>query len=157
MIKSFSAMVTAILLLLPRTSDSGPHGYHAAVREIDVDKVRWRHGFWADWFNQAHDVIIPFMWKYFQGQTHSIGIEGDEASFVWDNFLLAAQRKEGRYRPLPGSKWGDRLHGPVPSTLLQPIDIRMIPYYAWNNRGVCQMTVWTPVVWTVTQTHESEK
>ena len=66
MIKSFSAMVTAILLLLRRTSDGGPHGSHAAVREIDVDKVRWRH-------------------------------------------------------------------------------------------GVCQMTVWTPVVWTVTQTHESEK
>ena len=30
-------------------------------------------------------------------------------------------------------------------------------YYAWNNRGVCQMTVWMPVVWTVAQTHESEK
>jgi DUF1680 family protein len=53
--------------------------------------------------------------------------------------------------------WGDRLYGPVPSTSLQPIDIRMIPYYAWNNRGVCQMTVWMPVVWTLTQTHESEK
>ena len=53
--------------------------------------------------------------------------------------------------------WDDELYRSAPSTPLQPIGIRMIPYYAWNNRGVCQMTVWMPVVWTVTQTHESEK
>jgi len=84
-----------------------PHSSHAAIREIDVDNVRWTHGFWADRFNQARDVTIPFMWKYFQGQTRSIDIDRDEASFVWDNFLIAAGRKQGQYRPVPGSKWGD--------------------------------------------------
>ena len=26
----------------------------------------------------------------------------------------------------------------------EPVDIQMIPYYAWNNRGVSEMTVWLP-------------
>ena len=84
-----------------------PHGSHAAIREIDVDNVRWTQGFWADRFTQAREVTIPTMWKYFQGETRSTGIDRDEASFVWDNFLIAAGRKQGQYRPVPGSKWGD--------------------------------------------------
>jgi DUF1680 family protein len=27
------------------------------------------------------------------------------------------------------------------------IDIRMIPYYAWNNRQEPKMTVWLPIRW----------
>ena len=26
----------------------------------------------------------------------------------------------------------------------EPLDIRLIPYYAWNNRGIGEMTVWLP-------------
>ena len=26
----------------------------------------------------------------------------------------------------------------------EALDIRLIPYYAWNNRGVDEMTVWLP-------------
>ena len=26
----------------------------------------------------------------------------------------------------------------------EDLDIRLIPYYAWNNRGVSEMTVWLP-------------
>ena len=26
----------------------------------------------------------------------------------------------------------------------EPLDIRLIPYYAWNNRGIDEMTVWLP-------------
>ncbi len=26
----------------------------------------------------------------------------------------------------------------------EPLDIRLIPYYAWNNRGISEMTVWLP-------------
>ena len=29
---------------------------------------------------------------------------------------------------------------------LKPIDITLIPYYAWSNRGVTEMTVWLPLV-----------
>lgn len=30
---------------------------------------------------------------------------------------------------------------------LTPVPVRLIPYYAWKNRGVSQMTVWLPVDW----------
>ena len=26
----------------------------------------------------------------------------------------------------------------------EALDVRLIPYYAWNNRGVNEMTVWLP-------------
>ena len=26
----------------------------------------------------------------------------------------------------------------------EPVDIRLVPYYAWNNRGIGEMTVWLP-------------
>ena len=26
----------------------------------------------------------------------------------------------------------------------EPLDVTLIPYYAWNNRGVGEMTVWLP-------------
>lgn len=29
----------------------------------------------------------------------------------------------------------------------KPINIKLIPYYAWKNRGVSQMTVWLPIDW----------
>lgn len=29
----------------------------------------------------------------------------------------------------------------------KPFAIRLIPYYAWANRGISQMTVWLPVAW----------
>jgi DUF1680 family protein len=28
---------------------------------------------------------------------------------------------------------------------LRPVRLRLIPYYAWANRGVSQMTVWIPL------------
>ena len=27
---------------------------------------------------------------------------------------------------------------------IEPIDIQMIPYYAWNNRGISEMSIWLP-------------
>ena len=27
------------------------------------------------------------------------------------------------------------------------IPLRLVPYYAWGNRGQSQMTVWLPVIW----------
>ena len=80
---------------------------HGKLRSVDLSDVQWTDGFWADRFTQAREVTIPTMWKYFQGETRSIGIDRDEASLVWENFLLAAQKKDGHYRPVPGSKWGD--------------------------------------------------
>ncbi|MBC8875416.1 MAG: hypothetical protein H8E44_38820 [Planctomycetes bacterium] len=27
----------------------------------------------------------------------------------------------------------------------RPVSLKLIPYYAWANRGISQMTVWLPV------------
>ena len=42
------------------------------------------------------------------------------------------------------SEWNNRLYRPLqPAT--RPVRIRLIPYYAWGNRGRCDMTVWLPL------------
>lgn len=40
--------------------------------------------------------------------------------------------------------WSKKLYQPVSSTT-QPVPIRLIPYYAWANRGQSDMTIWLPV------------
>jgi DUF1680 family protein len=32
------------------------------------------------------------------------------------------------------------------NTTTQPIKIKLIPYYAWANRGQTDMTVWLPLI-----------
>ena len=44
----------------------------------------------------------------------------------------AAQASQGLYRRLPKGE-------------LRPFRLTLIPYYAWNNRGQTEMTVWLPV------------
>jgi len=50
---------------------------------------------------------------------------------------------QGLYRP--ETEWGDGLYRPLRSVPLEPIDLRMIPYFAWANRGAAAMTVWLPL------------
>ena len=49
---------------------------------------------------------------------------------------------EGEARRLPQGEWTGTLYRPVTNTSPGPIPIRLIPYYAWANRGVGEMTVW---------------
>ncbi len=44
----------------------------------------------------------------------------------------------------PGKPW-DRLYRPLEEGSPAPVTIRMIPYFAWNNRGPCEMLVWIPL------------
>lgn len=44
-------------------------------------------------------------------------------------------------------RWESLLYKPVENRDLAPINIRMIPYYAWGNRGPGDMAVWIPVRW----------
>jgi len=47
----------------------------------------------------------------------------------------------------PGPDWADCLYAELPTTSGEPEPIRLIPYYAWLNRGNCQMRVWLPLGW----------
>lgn len=40
--------------------------------------------------------------------------------------------------------WENQLYRPV-SNNKQKVDIRLVPYYAWGNRGKTEMTVWMPL------------
>ncbi len=52
---------------------------------------------------------------------------------------------EGTARLLPRNSWKDTLYREVSQTS-KPVNIRLIPYYAWGNRGKAEMTVWMPLV-----------
>ena len=41
--------------------------------------------------------------------------------------------------------WNDKLYAPIGNDDEKEIALRLIPYYAWNNRGISEMTVWIPL------------
>ena len=46
----------------------------------------------------------------------------------------------------PEAPWTTDLYRPMTNSALKPLPIRMIPYFAWNNRGPAAMSVWLPVI-----------
>jgi DUF1680 family protein len=51
----------------------------------------------------------------------------------------------GEARLLQNGNWNNSLYKEV-NTNMQPIKIKLIPYYAWANRGQTDMTVWMPLI-----------
>jgi DUF1680 family protein len=39
-------------------------------------------------------------------------------------------------------EWSGELYRELPCTAPRPVDLRLVPYYAWGNRGRTEMTVW---------------
>ncbi len=63
-----------------------------------------------------------------------------DASFLGGVILLETEAWRR-----PGPDWADCLYAELPSTPAEPQPIRLIPYYAWLNRGNRQMRVWLPL------------
>lgn len=64
----------------------------------------------------------------------------------WEpDFLAGVVTLNGRARHLPKDDSG--LYTELRAQTLEDIDVKLIPYYAWKNRGVSQMTVWLPIDW----------
>ena len=42
---------------------------------------------------------------------------------------------------------GDKLYRTLEEKALRPIPARLIPYYAWDNRGRGEMLIWMPLAW----------
>lgn len=53
---------------------------------------------------------------------------------------------EGRGRLLPAGDWTGRLYRSVKPAGTEAVSFRLVPYYAWNNRGVSHMSVWLPLL-----------
>ena len=51
----------------------------------------------------------------------------------------------GEAKLLEGANWKNKLYREV-NTNLKPVKIKLIPYYAWANRGKTDMTVWMPLM-----------
>ena len=51
---------------------------------------------------------------------------------------------EGQARRLYEDKGNGSLYLEAGMEQEEALDIRLIPYYAWNNRGIDEMTVWLP-------------
>lgn len=80
--------------------------------------------------DEVFDVAIP---AAMQWQQRSVQI--DQARMM---------ALEGTARLLPNGT-PNSLYHPV-NTQTQPVHIRLIPYYAWANRGMGDMTVWMPLL-----------
>jgi uncharacterized protein len=52
---------------------------------------------------------------------------------------------EGTAQIAEESSWKNTLYRPVSKTF-SPVKIKLVPYYAWGNRGKMDMTVWMPLV-----------
>lgn len=52
---------------------------------------------------------------------------------------------EGMALRSDAADWSQQLYRPVSRTPRQPVTVRLIPYYAWANRGHTEMSVWLPV------------
>lgn len=45
----------------------------------------------------------------------------------------------------PAGDWNGKLYRPLNDIREQPVDVRLIPYYAWSHRGESEMSVWLPI------------
>ena len=52
---------------------------------------------------------------------------------------------EGRAEAWPEARWSRQLYRELPTASPTAIDLTLIPYYAWGNRGRSEMTVWMPL------------
>jgi DUF1680 family protein len=52
---------------------------------------------------------------------------------------------EGRAEAWPEARWSRQLYRELPTGSPTAIDLTLIPYYAWGNRGRSEMTVWMPL------------
>jgi len=89
LISIFTLAVSAVGEATPAVSA------YAKLSNVEFGAARWTKGFWADRFAVCHKTMIPNMWRL---------LEDPEISHAYENFLVAAGKKEGQHR---GPKWHD--------------------------------------------------
>ena len=62
-----------------------------------------------------------------------------------DDLLGGLTLIEGEARRIVEADWTGTLYQTATDCEMATIPVTLIPYYAWNNRGVTEMTVWMPV------------
>ncbi|OPZ14600.1 MAG: Non-reducing end beta-L-arabinofuranosidase [candidate division BRC1 bacterium ADurb.BinA364] len=54
---------------------------------------------------------------------------------------------EGKALYRAEAAWADDLYRPIEEAPFEPMPLRLIPYFAWANRGEQAMSVWLPLAW----------
>jgi DUF1680 family protein len=77
----------------------------------------------------------------------SISLPRDvKLSARFDRDLLGgATVLEGKAESAAEQPWGDELYREFKPSAAKSVDVKLIPYYAWANRGKSEMTVWMPL------------
>ena len=53
---------------------------------------------------------------------------------------------EGKALAAPQGEWAGRLYRELDASVTtREVDVKLIPYFAWGNRGDSEMTVWLPL------------
>ena len=60
------------------------------------------------------------------------------------NLLSGVTVLEGEAKCEKGAVWSNQLYRPLSTEMHRKLSIKLIPYYAWSNRGASDMTVWLP-------------
>jgi DUF1680 family protein len=72
------------------------------------------------------------------------GIRFSEVEAEIDGRRIIALEGEGVVLPTDD---GDELYAELEDAPLSTVPVRLIPYFAWGNRGASEMSVWLPLVW----------
>lgn len=75
----------------------------------------------------------------------AIRADGDLSSTYDANLLNGIAVVEATLEVRPSGDWNGKLYRPRDSKAGREIKARLIPYYAWSNRGKSEMSVWLPV------------
>ncbi len=81
-----------------------------------------------------HDLLLPLDPQFTRT---TVDIEG-RSIHALETTMLCQQMDEGER---------EMLYRSFQPAQLQPCKIRLIPYYAWDNRGMGEMLVWLPLAW----------
>jgi DUF1680 family protein len=52
---------------------------------------------------------------------------------------------EGKAEAIVERPWSKELYRELAATTTRAISLKLVPYYAWGNRGPSEMTVWMPL------------
>ena len=63
----------------------------------------------------------------------------------FDPSSSAASRSSKAAEAWPEAAWSGQLYRELPAAPPTATDLKLIPYYAWGNRGKSEMTVWMPL------------
>jgi DUF1680 family protein len=139
---------------------------YTKLQGLDLDAVRWQGGFWGNWSDTVRNTTLPLLHE----------LASDPGRGAVKNFEIAAGRPQGEYQGNNWMdawvyKWleaaasvycitrdpaldreMDRLIELIATAqeddgYLATQTIQLIPYCAWKNRGVSEMSVWLPIAW----------